>query len=233
MPRPAFALWPPPRLVAPAASPAPLTVAPGLAVDADRLADWTAQFAHPGERVALDRSVRFTLETDEDVAARQALLGDRALVVSKTEVVPHPDGNGVLVQHAFQGIAGRFNARCFTDPRGYEHLFGMLIERDGQAWFVPLDSNPGQLEPAGVARRVRPVMDRAARHGIGVDDPAAFLAAHEAEPGTGEWVLFPNADGSRDIAGCPWASSASAEEVAVAEGAIAAALGVEAPGPRP
>lgn len=201
------------------------TIAPGLNISEDRLREWTSDFYWPGENVRLDPSVGFASENEAEKAARKAQFGDSILTIRESCIDPAPNG-GVLITYVFEGVEGKHPAQAFMDPRGYEHLYGIMIQRDGQPWFIPLDPKK-ETEAAGPARRVATDMERAARNLFGIDEqntPEAFLSQFDEEPSSGEFVLMPKGDDTWILAYSPWMSGVSPGELELAERMIAEAL---------
>lgn len=118
------------------------------------------------------------------------------------------------------------------DPCGYRQHYGILITRDDQPWFVPLDGDSKSVRASEAPLRLANSMTRCARHQLGVDGEhftlAIFFTEHIDEPSTGEYVFCPNEDGTWELQASPWMSGASEEQVLVAEHEIALALEAEA-----
>jgi len=209
----------------------PITVAPGVEIDADALKRVAGMFQLPGEHVRLNPDQKFIGEDAAALDARRTFFGDRVLVVAETRVDPCTDGAGHLINYVLEGVAGRHNAKAFMGPQGFEHLYGMLVTRAGETWFVPFDGDKDPAEVSGPARRIDTTeMPRSLCYAFGLADPtlgpgmsaAEFFAEHEASPSMGEYVLAPNGD-AWVLEYSPWMSGASPAEIAAAEAAIAAA----------
>jgi len=219
-----------------------ITVSPEIELPDESILHFVAAYYLPGEQVRLDATAMFSGETKVDYAARVALFGDKILTVKETRVDPAPEGRGLLLRYGFQEVAGLHSAQVFMDPRGYEHLYGTLITRNDQPWFVPMDPDlNGACDVIGEPRRVAQELSRSGRYVCGVNDDVLlahkmfggtphpdgtveqFFAEREAEPWTGELVFHPDGD-KLTLGGIPWNSVASPDEVEKAEAAIGTLL---------
>ncbi len=226
-----------------------ITVAPGIEIERSMMLQYVGDFHIPGEQVRLDASTRFIGEDEDQRNARVEAFKERILTISETRIDPALNGKGAILNYVFEGVDGRHNARAFSDPQPCEHIYGMLIRRDGQTWFAPLSGVMGSMS-VGTPLRIKEQLPRSACYSFGVAEPIlvahgmyerdgrlqsevgdleqltveGFFRALEDEPMTGEFVIGIGGagDDDRTLVYAPWTSDCSPEEVAKAEVAIRA-----------
>ena len=225
-----------------------ITVAPGIDVPQETLLKLAGDYYLPGEQVRLDAATKFSDESEARRSERATLLGDRTLTVKETRVDRAPDGDGFLVGYVFEGVDGLHNVKAFCGPQPYKHLYGVLITRDAQTWFVPLNDGGSSAGTAESPLRVSPKLPRSACYSSGVADPIlvalgqyemhglsqsesaelaktrtpeSFFADLEGDPMAGEFVLSAVADSDEwMLEYAPWTTSPGEDEIAQSEAAI-------------
>ena len=217
-----------------------MTIDPSLDVPLERVRELVAYHAVPGETVRVTQGMKFAGEDPAHAAARHARFADRELVVRELRIDRTEAGQ--VLNYRFDGEEGLHNAKAFENPEGFVHHYGVVIQREGETWFVPfadLDKGPGE------ALRVAPVMTRCGHHSFGIPDDMlaayghqghgdrpdveTFLAEHDEKPTSGEYALAPLGDGTWRLDASPWMCPASQTEVGMAEEAIAQARSLPSP----
>jgi len=223
-----------------------IVVDPALNFEDERLCSILAQHAVPGETVRLSPTVKFRGEADGARDGRVATFGDRILTVAELKL--DKDDDGAALNYRFEGVEGLHPARAFTNPEGYEHFYGVLIQRDGQAWLVPFDvdhkapeTTRTVQEPKRISNETSrcgnyffglpdPVLDAYGRNGASGSTLEGFLAEQDATPSEGEFDLSPMPDGTWRLDASGWMSTAEPDLVALADEAVGAIA--HAPSPR-
>lgn len=185
-----------------------------------------ALYAQPGEKVVMTPGQRFAGESPEDLAAREAMFNSRLLTVTETRVESRPadEGTAMIVQYRFAEVEGSHTANGFQEEGAYS-AYGVLIGRGGQMYFQPLDPGPdeGGVHPDGQLRRITEVT-RSGAYSLGEGRIEVLTAEQTSTPTTGEFSFVIKPDGSAKFSFVAWHSTATNEEVRVAEQAIAASI---------
>ena len=200
---------------------------------------WLKAMDLPGEKVRIDTEARIH---GVDVHDKMDQLGMDPLTISKSIVRTQmePDHMGgerqaSYLEYEFEGKEGRHPAKQFMEEGGREHMYGVLLVRDERLWAVPLAED--EVLRDGVMLVDGPAREVVGFAGKDQDElhPEGFAAMKEAvleENGSaGEFYVQPR-DGFGDpgpinILNSPWSSSASMEELALAQTAVTKAIDKE------
>jgi len=200
---------------------------------------WLKSMELPGEKVRIDTEARIP---GVDVHDTMDQLGMDPLTISKSIVRTQmePDHMGgerqaTHLEYEFEGKEGRHPARQFMEEGGREHMYGVLLVRDERLWAVPLAED--EVLRDGVMLVDGPAREVVGFAGKDKDElhPEGFAALKETvleENGAaGEYYMQPR-DGFGDpgpinILNSPWSSSASMEELALAQTAVTKAIAKE------
>jgi hypothetical protein len=205
-----------------------IVVAEGVEATPELLRRVEGRYFLPGERVRLLPGERCHDENPSTAAARRTSLPvDSDLVIAETRLM-RGEGGDPVVAYLFEGVGGIHRADAFGSGRELLWHYGVLIQRMGVTFLVPLDDRAEQVTEAdGAALPIDGELLRSARYALGIgdgpDDGAIFFAALETEPMIGEFHVLLNEDGTATLAYSSWWSSTSAGERAIAEEAISSA----------
>ncbi|GJD90718.1 hypothetical protein BHAOGJBA_4260 [Methylobacterium hispanicum] len=212
-----------------------IKVAEGVEGTPEMLRVVEGRYFLPGERVrALAGARRGDGGTVK--AARLGPSQEGDLVIAATWLV-RGSGGEPQVAYAFEGCPGLHAANEFGDPRSNEHCFGLLIQRAGGTWLIPLDDRAENVvEASGPPVRIVERLVRSARYSLGLGPEArethVFFAGLEPAPQHGEFHVLANADGTANLAYATWWTDASPDQVDIAQDAIASAGFASKPAPR-
>jgi hypothetical protein len=204
-----------------------IVVAEGVEATPEMLRRVEGRYFLPGEKVRLLPGDRCHDESPSTAAARRSSLpAELDLVIAETRLMRGEAGDPI-VAYMFEGIGGVHRADAFGWGRELLWHYGVLIQRTGITFLVPLDDRAEQVTEAdGPAIRIDVELLRSARYAFGIgdgpEDGAIFFAALETEPMIGEFHVLLNEDGTATLAYSSWTSSTSANETAIAEDAISA-----------
>lgn len=205
-----------------------IVVAEGVEATPEMLRRVEGRYFLPGEKVRLLPGDRCHDESPSTAAARRSSLSaEPELVVSETRLMRGEAGDPV-VAYMFEGIDGVHRADAFGSGLEVLWHYGVLIQRTGITFLVPLDDRAEQVTEAdGPAIPIAVELPRSARYAFGIgngpEDEAVFFAALETEPMIGEFHVLLNEEGAATLAYSSWTSSTSATETVIAEEAISAA----------
>lgn len=205
-----------------------IVVTEGVEATPEMLRTVEGRYFMPGEKVRLLPGDRCHDESQSAAAARRATLpADIDLVVLETRLMLGESGDPT-VAYLFEGVEGVHRADAFGHGRELLWHYGVLIQRAGSTFLVPLDPDiECVVEALGAAIVTDGTLLRSARYAFGLgdghDEAAIFFAALESEPMIGEFHVLLNGNGTAALAYSSWTSACSATEVAIAEGAIAEA----------
>lgn len=205
-----------------------IVVSEGVEATPEMLRQVEGRYFLPGEKVRLLPGERCHDESRSTAAERRSSLpAGSDLVIAETRLMRGESGDPT-VAYSFEGIDGVHRADAFGSGRELLWHYGVLIQRRGTTFLVPLDDRAEQVtEAAGPAVAIGEALMRSARYALGIgndpNDGAIFFAALETEPMIGEFHVLLNDDGTADLAYSTWTSSVSAGETAIAEDAISAA----------
>ena len=171
-----------------------------------------------------------------DAAAGPGPRREGEFVIAATWLV-RGDGGEPHVAYAFEDSPGLHPANEFGDPRPNEHCFGLLIQRAGGIWLIPLDDRAESVvEASGPPVRIVERLVRSARYSLGLgpetQEADVFFAGLEPVPQLGEFHVLVNADGTADLAYATWWTDASPVQVDIGQDAIASAGFTARPAPR-
>lgn len=205
-----------------------IVVSEGVEATPELLRRVEGRYFLPGEKVRLLPGDRCHDESPSTAAARRSSLPvESDLVIAETRLMQGEAGDPV-VAYMFEGIGGVHRADAFGFGRELLWRYGVLIQRMGATFLVPLDDRAEQVTEAhGPALPIDGELLRSARYAFGIgdgpDDGAIFFAALETEPMIGEFHVLLNEEGTATLAYSTWTSSTSAAETSIAEAAISAA----------
>lgn len=205
-----------------------IVVAEGVDVTPEMLRVVEGRYFLPGEKVRLLPGERCHDESPSTAAARRSSLPVEAdLVIAETRLM-RGEAGGPVVGYLFEGVRGVHRADAFGFGREMLWHYGVLIQRLGATFLVPLDARAEQVTEAdGPAISIDGELLRSARYAFGIgdgpDDGAIFFASLETEPMIGEFHVLLNEDETATLAYSSWTSSTSAAETAIAEDAISTA----------
>lgn len=205
-----------------------IVVTEGVEATPEMLRTVEGRYFLPGEKVRLLPGDRCHDESQSAATARRATLpADIDLVVSETRLMLGESGDPT-VAYLFEGLEGVHRADAFGHGRALLWHYGVLIQRAGSTFLVPLDPETESLtEALDATIAIDGTLIRSARYafglGDGYDEAAIFFAALETAPMIGEFHVLLNDDGTAALAYSSWTSACSPSEVAIAEDAIAEA----------
>jgi hypothetical protein len=199
-----------------------LTIDPNLSLLDSAIERILASFFHPGEIVRADPQVRFVGESEGDQKTRISQFIGSTLKIAETRVALAEVGHA-NVSYRFEGMDGFHNAIGFCEPREYLHAYGVLIQREGKNFFVPMDGKSEEPVRIGEPLIVDESISRYGMYEIGLSGPEdvrTYFSEQEKEPSRGEYVLWANADSTYSLGSSPWSSKALDAEITIAEAAI-------------
>lgn len=205
-----------------------IVVSEGVEATPEMLRRVEGRYFLPGEKVRLLPGDRCHDESPSTAAARRSSLpAELDLVIAETRLMRGEAGDPI-VAYMFEGIDGVHRADAFGSRLELLWHYGVLIQRAGITFLVPLDDRAEQVtEAAGPAIPITVELPRSARYAFGIgdgpEDGAVFFAALETEPMIGEFHVLRDEEGTATLAYSTWTSSASEAEMAIAEEAISEA----------
>lgn len=193
----------------------------------------------PGEKVSIAVKENGVKAIDPSMG-----LGDEPLTVSKLvirgklmDMGGEKPANVFVPEYEFEGREGRHPANSFHSENGQEHGYGVVLKRDDRVFFTPLteygDRENPSYAPTGVSREIVGDAGRSTFHYVHPEgfkglsgqltpESDATRDPHSDKgPMVGEFSFDTDVRGAEAgpirIAGIPWSSRPSAEELQAAE----------------
>lgn len=178
----------------------------------------------PGDTLTIRPSGRFVNDVDEhkhivkfldDKVAKDGPLEVKQIVLEDV-------GAGRYKSYAtFKGIGGLYSVDALQDARGEEPFFGVVAERNGRMFAVPMETfGNDQTLIVGEAREISGIDGNYMRS----LNPGGFSSFKERlledGPVSGEFTVAPAPDGKVVVLANPWTSQVSKEEADLADKAI-------------
>lgn len=176
----------------------------------------------PGEKVRLEKGLRFSGEDPHKSLERANLFGDRTLTVAWLEIEMIAGSGNYRPLYRFEGLDGTWPAAAFKDDRPTRHAYGVVTELEDDLWFTAMDEDKeGQpivaADPLLLTEDLSAIGQRFFADAYHVDDAAGVVRMLRSElcgddGCAGEFTLRQNGEGQWHVDGISWTTAVSEAE---------------------